>query len=62
MGNASGTINKDHPVYVVDGDGSSNHLSGIVQISVGIRVHTCALNSEWRGFVLGRWSQRAVGQ
>ena len=38
------TANKDHPVTVVDGDGSSTALAGIVQISLG-RSHTCALTS-----------------
>ena len=34
LGN-DGTANKDHPVHVVDGDGSTDHLSGVVQISAG---------------------------
>ena len=44
LGNGA-TADKDHPVYVVDGEGSSNHLSGIIQISAGAS-HTCALNSD----------------
>ena len=36
--------NKDHPVHVVDGDGSSVNLSGIVQVGAGT-AHTCALKS-----------------
>ena len=43
LGN-DGTASKHFPVHVVDGDGSANHLSGIVQISAG-STHTCALHS-----------------
>ena len=45
LGNdATGSTNRhDTPVYVVDGDGSVDHLSGIVQVSAG-NTHTCALN------------------
>ena len=42
LGN-DGAINKDHPVYVVDGDSSSTHLTGIMQISAGVNF-SCALN------------------
>ena len=43
LGN-DGTDDKDHPVDVVDGDGSTTPLTGIVQVSVG-PWHTCALTS-----------------
>ena len=43
LGN-DGTDDKDHPVDVVDGDGSSTALTGIVQISAG-NYHNCALTS-----------------
>ena len=38
------TDDKNYPVYVVDGEGSSVHLSGIIQVISG-RDHTCALKS-----------------
>ncbi len=34
-----------YPAYVVDGEGSTNPLSGVVQISVNLR-HMCALTSQ----------------
>ena len=37
--------NRDHPVAVVDGDGSTTPLSGMVQVSAGLN-HTCALKSD----------------
>ena len=43
LGN-DGTTNKDAPVVVVDGDGSSTHLANISQISSGSQ-HTCAVTS-----------------
>ncbi|MCY4645047.1 MAG: Ig-like domain-containing protein [Bacteriovoracales bacterium] len=36
------SVNKDHPVTVVDGDSSSDALTGIVQLAAGY-LHTCAL-------------------
>ena len=57
LGN-DGTVNKDHPVTVVDGDGSSTALSDIVQIAVG-GYHTCALKSD--GKVLC-WGGNMAGQ
>ena len=43
LGN-DGVDDKNHPVSVVEGEGSSVNLSGIVQISAGSK-HTCALKS-----------------
>ena len=37
-------VGSDHPVYVVDGDGSNTHLTGIIQISSGFDF-TCALDN-----------------
>ena len=57
LGN-DGTDGEDHPVDVVDGDGSSTALTGIVQISAG-NAHSCALTSTggvkcWGNGVNGR--------
>ena len=57
LGN-DGTAHKDHPVNVVDGNGSSNHLGDIVQITAG-SIHACALNSD--GEVLC-WGAGGVGR
>ena len=43
LGN-DGTADTDHPVDVVDGDGSTTPLANIVQVSGG-NFHTCALTS-----------------
>ena len=37
-------INSDHPVAVVDGDGSSNPLTGVISLAAGGN-HTCAITS-----------------
>ena len=57
LGN-DGVISSSHPVRVVDADGSTNPLTGIVQISSGDR-HTCALTLE--GQVVC-WGEDAWGQ
>ena len=57
LGNDAGD-DKDHPVYVVDGDGSTNHLIDIVQVSAGAS-HACALRNT--GEVLC-WGEGASGQ
>ena len=49
---------QDHPVAVVDAEGSTNPLSNIVQISLGSS-HTCALNREGR---LACWGLGSTGQ
>ena len=55
-------VAKDHPVHVVDGDGSTNHLSGIIQISDwGVQL-TCALNSAGEVLCLGNGEIVGVGQ
>ena len=46
LGN-DGTVSKEHPVYVVASNGSSNLLDSIVQIDAGLD-HTCALTSAGR--------------
>ena len=43
---------KSHAVAVVDGDESTDPLTGIVQVSTG-EEHTCAVTTEGEGFVLG---------
>ena len=43
LGNDS-TSHKRYPVFVVQSDGSTTHLSGVVQLSAGAG-HTCALTS-----------------
>ena len=44
LGNDSTPVDKNHPVNVVDGDGSSTSLTGIIQLDPG-KYHTCALTS-----------------
>ena len=44
LGNDDGYAHKDHPVSVVEGNGSENHLDDIVEIGGGSS-HTCALKS-----------------
>ena len=46
-------VSSDHPVYVVDGDSSSTHLTGIVQLSSGIDF-TCALNNSGNIYCWGK--------
>ena len=45
LGNDKSDNDNKLPVYVVDGDGSSTHLEGIVQISTGNN-HSCALKTD----------------
>ena len=52
------TTSRGHPAYVVDGDGSSDHLTGIVEV-VTADDHTCALEND--GKVLC-WGKGADGQ
>ena len=43
LGDDSNT-QRNHPVYVIDGDGSAAHLTDIIEIAAGEK-HTCALKS-----------------
>ena len=52
------SIHRDHPVTVVDGDGSTTPLSGIVQVNAG-GYHSCALKND--GGVLC-WGYGGFGQ
>ena len=61
LGNDDSTNNKDHPVTVIDGDGSSTALTGIVQISSGAD-HNCALNSSGEVYCWGNNSYGKLGQ
>ena len=53
-------VSSDHPVYVVDGDGSSTHLTGIVQISSS-GSHVCALNNSGNVYCWGDGSSGLLG-
>ena len=57
MGNDA-IVSSDHPVYVVDGNGSSTHLTGIVQLSSGIDF-TCALKNSGNVYC---WGAGGYGQ
>ena len=57
----SGEANsKKHPVYVVEGDNSSAHLTGIVQISGG-EDFTCALNNLHNVYCWGQGENGRLG-
>ena len=58
LGNGDTSVNKDHPVDVIASDGSSDLLSGIVQVNTG-NGNTCALTA--RGGVLC-WGANASGE
>ena len=59
LGN-DGTSNRDHPAYVVDGDNSSTHLTGIVQVSSS-GSSTCALNESSNVYCWGSGSNGKLG-
>ena len=48
------------PVYVVDGDGSSNHLTDIVEV-VGGGAHTCALKGDGKVLCWGKGGSGQLG-
>ena len=51
---------KDHPVAVVDGDGNTTHLSGIIEVSSG-RYHSCALKNDGGVLCWGRGINSQLG-
>ena len=53
-------VNTDHPVLVIDGDGSSTPLSDIVQVSTGDQ-HTCALTSSGNVKCWGKGTEGQLG-
>ena len=57
LGN-DGTTNKDHPVTVLNGNGSSTALADVVQVESG-KDHTCALNESGR---VNCWGDGAGGR
>ena len=59
LGNDS-TVNTNYPVYVVDGDNSTNHLTNIVEIAVG-NEHACALKSSGEVLCWGKGSNGQLG-
>ena len=59
LGN-DGIASKDHPVAVVDGDGSTTALTNIVQISLG-EEHGCALTSRGEVLCWGKGSKGRLG-
>ena len=52
------TSSQNAPDYVVDGDSSTVHMEGIVQVAAGSE-HTCTLNIEGKVFC---WGRKSVGQ
>ena len=54
------TTSRGHPAYVVDGDGSSGHLTGIVEV-VTEDDHTCALKNDGKVLCWGRGGEGQLG-
>ena len=53
-------VSSDHPVYVVDGDGSSTHLTSVVQISAG-NGFSCALKNSGNVYCWGAGTYGKLG-
>ena len=53
-------INSDHPVAVVDGDGSSTPLTGVISLAAGYS-HTCALTTTGRVWCWGSGTDGQLG-
>ena len=60
LGNDKGDQTNKLPSYVVDGDGSSTHLTGIVQLAIGAS-HSCALKTDGGVLCWGNGSNGQLG-
>ena len=60
LGNDKSDATNKLPTYVIDGDGSSTHLEGIVQIASGYN-HSCALKTDGGVLCWGRGNYGQLG-